>query len=99
MFYYGVQSWGNQELLFVHQFRSLDNLCGYIKYIQRSYKVYLKPKNNTKGAVKNKNLLRLFKLIDDYKWSSLMFRTMDCLVPESDKILYMNSIPHLQRKV
>ncbi len=88
MFIYGIQSWGNQELLFVHQFKSLFSLCGYIKYIKRAYTVYLK--NNTKGPSRNKNILLLFKLIDDYTWSSLIFRTMDCLVPETDKILYLH---------
>ena len=97
MFYYGVQSWGDQELLFIHQMKSLDSLCGYIKYIQRSYRVYLKPKTNKNGAVKNDNILRLFKLIDDFGWSSLMFRRMDYLVAESDTNLYMNSIHHLKK--
>jgi hypothetical protein len=91
MFIYGIQSWGNQEILFIHQFKSLNNLCGYIKYIKRSYKVYLTPKNNKNGAVKNNNILRLFKLIDDFGWNSLMFRRMDFLVPESDKFLYITS--------
>jgi len=55
-----------------------------------SYKVYLNPKTNTNDAVKTKNILRLFKLIDEYRWNSLMFRRMDLLVPESDTILHLN---------
>ena len=89
MFIYGIQSFGDQNLLFVHKFKSLNNLCGYIKYIKRSYNVYL-DKNTIKGPARNKNILRLFKLIDEYKWSSLIFRTIDCLIPESDKILYLH---------
>jgi hypothetical protein len=88
MFIYAVSSWGDQTLLFVHQFHSLHSLCGYIKYIKRAYNVYLE--KNTKGPVRNKNILRLFKLIDEFSWTSLMFRKMDCLVPESDKILYLH---------
>ena len=92
MFIYAVSSWGDQTLLFVHKFHSLNNLCGYIKYIKRAYSVYL-DKNTIKGPVRNKNILILFKLIDDFKWSSLMFRKMDLLLPETDKILYLHRKP------
>jgi len=88
MYIYGIQSWGNQNLLFIHKFKSLNNLCGYIKYIKRAYNVYLK--KNTKSPARNKNILILFKLIDEYLWSSLIFRTMDCLVQETEKILYLH---------
>jgi hypothetical protein len=97
MFYYGVQSWGNQELLFVHQMKSLNNLCGYIKYIQRSYKLYHNTNPTNRGPKIQENILRLFKLIDEYKWSSLIIRTLDCLVPESNKILYINKKMYIHR--
>jgi len=92
MFIYGIQSWGNQDLIFIHKFKSLNTLCGYIKYIKRAYNVYL-DKNTIKGPVRSKNILLLFKLIDDFKWSSLMFRTFDFLLPETDKILYLHRKP------
>ena len=87
MFYYGIQSWGNQELLFIHQMTALNNLCAYINYIKRGYKKY----QTNKGSKKRKNILILYKLIDDYGWSSLMFRTMESLPLESNNILNLTS--------
>ena len=91
MFIYGIQSWGNQELLFIHEMKSLDNLCGYIKYIKIGYKKHQTQNPTHKGPRKNENILILYNLIDKYGWNSLMFRTVDFLVPESDNILYLTS--------
>ena len=91
MFYYGIQSWGVQELLFVHQMKSLDSLCGYIKYIKTAYQKHQTQNPTSKGPKKQENILLLYNLIDKYGWNSLMFRKMDNLVQESDKILNISS--------
>ncbi len=91
MYYYGIQSWGNQDLLFIHQFKTLINLCGYIKYIKIGYKKYQNQNPTQKGPKINKNILILYNLIDKHGWNSLMFRTMDSLPLESPNILNISS--------
>ena len=91
MFIYGIQSWGNQEILFIHQMKSLNNLCGYIKYIKTRYKKHQTQKTTQKGPKTHKNILILFKLIDNFGWDNLIFRTIDFLIPENDNILYLTS--------
>ena len=91
MFIYGIQSWGNQELLFAHQMKSLCSLCGYIKYIKLGYKKYKIQNPTHKGPKMNKNMLILYKLIDIHGWNSLIFRTLEFLPVESDNIFNLTS--------
>jgi hypothetical protein len=90
MFYYGVRSWGNQELLFIYRFATLDNLSGLICVVKKAYKIY-KTKKHEKGPQVNSNLLLLYKLIDEYEWRNLMFMTLEFLPIENDKNIYVNN--------
>lgn len=91
MFIYGIQCWGNKDLLFIHQMKSLDSLCGYIKYIKTAYQKHQTHNPTHKGPKKHANILILYNLIDKYGWNSLIFRTFDFLIPENDNILHLTS--------
>jgi hypothetical protein len=91
MFYYGVKSWGNQELLFIYRSKTINNLSGQICYVKKAYKIY-KTKPHQKGPKINSNLAILYKLIDVHEWGNLIFMTLYTLPLESDKFLYVNCL-------
>ena len=91
MFYYGVQSWGNQELLFIYRSKTINNLSCQICYVKKAYKKY-KTKIHQMGPKINSNLAILYKLIDVHEWGNLIFMTLYTLPLESDKFLYVNCL-------